>query len=344
MMAKVLFKFGTAAQYAALETKQENALYFLLDTNELYRGTVPIAKQHVYVGNRSGNTSDVITIATLLNGNSAVNGDIVVIKNANQTSDAFVYAESTQEWLRVGSSTSDTIISQLTGRVSDLEALLNGVEADPSHNIEAEEGLIDRVANLESLLASTAGAFHFKGTKATIADLEATQNPGEGDVYQVGTSEYVWTGSAWIELGPTVDLSSYATTSALNTAIADLEALIGEPSSTTTETDPITGEETTTTTPATGIYADLFEHADQIIPLFDGVVSGLVPVDGSNDSANVKANKFLNALGNWVTVNTTGSGPYTDPDGHTYNTVEAYVTYMVNTYGAESVWESIDGN
>ena len=34
-MAKVLFFTATAAQYAALEAKDENALYFLTDTGEL---------------------------------------------------------------------------------------------------------------------------------------------------------------------------------------------------------------------------------------------------------------------------------------------------------------------
>ena len=38
---KVIFKFGTRAEYNALVTKQANALYFLLDTHELYRGEVP---------------------------------------------------------------------------------------------------------------------------------------------------------------------------------------------------------------------------------------------------------------------------------------------------------------
>ena len=39
-MAKVLFFTATAAQYAALEAKDENALYFLTDTGELYKGTI----------------------------------------------------------------------------------------------------------------------------------------------------------------------------------------------------------------------------------------------------------------------------------------------------------------
>lgn len=39
-MANVIFKFGTRAQYDALATKDSNALYWLIDTHELYRGDV----------------------------------------------------------------------------------------------------------------------------------------------------------------------------------------------------------------------------------------------------------------------------------------------------------------
>ena len=39
-MAKVMFYAVTAAQFNALETKNENALYFLSDTGELYKGAV----------------------------------------------------------------------------------------------------------------------------------------------------------------------------------------------------------------------------------------------------------------------------------------------------------------
>lgn len=39
-MAKVLFYTATSEQYNALATKDENALYFITDTGELYKGAV----------------------------------------------------------------------------------------------------------------------------------------------------------------------------------------------------------------------------------------------------------------------------------------------------------------
>ena len=42
-MANVLFKFGTQAEFDALTSKNENALYWLTDTQRLYRGNVLFA-------------------------------------------------------------------------------------------------------------------------------------------------------------------------------------------------------------------------------------------------------------------------------------------------------------
>lgn len=54
------------------------------------------------------------------------------------------------------------------------------------------------------------GALNFKGTKATTAQLPSTGN-NVGDVWNVTAdgSEWAWTGSAWEELGTTIDLTGY---------------------------------------------------------------------------------------------------------------------------------------
>ena len=43
-MSQILFYTGTKAQYDALATKNENALYFLTDVNRLYKGAVPFSQ------------------------------------------------------------------------------------------------------------------------------------------------------------------------------------------------------------------------------------------------------------------------------------------------------------
>ena len=58
-----------------------------------------------------------------------------------------------------------------------------------------------------------AGVLHYKGTKASVANLPTTDNV-TGDVWHITAdgSEYAWDGSIWQELGTAVDLSSYVTT------------------------------------------------------------------------------------------------------------------------------------
>lgn len=300
-MAKVLFKFGTKAQYLALASKQENALYFLLDTGELYRGEVPFGQEHIYAGARIGTATDIASITAILNGATPVNSDICLITNSDGSVNSYVYDASNTTWR----------VINLGSQIADLEA------------------------QLAQIRALAAGAFHFKGA---VNDLANVVNPSEGDVYQVGNKEYAYnaTDDEWVELGDTFDLSAYATKIELNSAVSSLEALIGQPEH--TETDDTTGD--LVTVPATGIYYQLKNNADQLIPLFNGTIAGLVPVATGELTNTAKANMFMNALGNWVTVSGGGSsGPYTDPEGNTYNTIEEYVEHMVETYNLE--WHAI---
>ena len=110
----------------------------------------------------------------------------------------------------------------------------------------------------------------------------------------------------------------------------EIDNLIGTPGfSYTDETGDLVA------VPPTGIYDQLLNNASNILPIFDGATAGLVPVyDGVN-----KANRFLNGLGQWVTIN--HAGEYVAPDETVHITLEDYVEYMINNY-ANLVWESID--
>lgn len=79
------------------------------------------------------------------------------------------------------------------------------------------------VTELRNSLSALAGAFRFKGELTLqegqdAASLLATvKNPQPGDVYQIGNDEWVYTADKkWIELGPQIDLSGYATKDALS--------------------------------------------------------------------------------------------------------------------------------
>lgn len=102
-MAKipVVFKYGTRAQYDALATKDEHALYFLTDTGEIYRGAVNLARGSHFEGILTADdVDDMAVIARVLNGQPAVQDDIFVVKaliaNGKYSYTSYVYDDG--EW------------------------------------------------------------------------------------------------------------------------------------------------------------------------------------------------------------------------------------------------------
>ena len=92
------------------------------------------------------------------------------------------------------------------------------------------------VTELRNSLSALAGAFRFKG-ELTLQEgqdvnglLATVTNPQPGDVYQIGNDEWVYTADKqWIELGPHIDLSGYATTEQLTAVkgrVTTLEASV----------------------------------------------------------------------------------------------------------------------
>lgn len=91
---KVLFRFGSRAEYDALENYDANSLYFLLDTNELYRGNVPIGKTHYKEGTvRQGETL-AQTIGRLTSGSTPAVNDLITVTDENGVDDLFIYTGS----------------------------------------------------------------------------------------------------------------------------------------------------------------------------------------------------------------------------------------------------------
>lgn len=92
--------------------------------------------------------------------------------------------------------------------------------------------------NREEIDQKVAGAFKFKGEKASKDDLP--NDATEGDVYQVGDKEYAYNGHAWVELGFNMDLTAYIKTvdaeskiatakqEAINTSKSYTDNLVGD--------------------------------------------------------------------------------------------------------------------
>lgn len=114
-------------------------------------------------------------------------------------------------------------------------------------NTETSEGLNaavtalqDNVKEIRTQVSALAGAFRFKG-ELTLQEgqdaaglLATVKDPQPGDVYQIGSDEWVYTADKnkqWIELGPQIDLSGYATKDALSAVdgrLRTLETTVGD--------------------------------------------------------------------------------------------------------------------
>jgi hypothetical protein len=66
-------------------------------------------------------------------------------------------------------------------------------------------------ADLTELEGKVTGVYHFRGSVADLAALQAIQDPEEGDVYNITDTgmNAAWTGSVWDEFGSVCDLSDY---------------------------------------------------------------------------------------------------------------------------------------
>lgn len=69
--------------------------------------------------------------------------------------------------------------------------------------------LTSRITSLEG---KATGLYHFKGSVANLAALQAIENPEEGDTYNLEDTgmNAAWTGTEWDEFGSVTDLSEYA--------------------------------------------------------------------------------------------------------------------------------------
>ena len=105
----------------------------------------------------------------------------------------------------------------LVKEVADLTTEVSGVKSD----------LADNYYNKEAVDGLVSGAFHFRGNADHLGEDGNLYSDAEGqtvitgkagDVYQIGDKEYAYNGTAWVELGFTLDLSAYATTASVTTA------------------------------------------------------------------------------------------------------------------------------
>ena len=167
-----------------------------------------------------------------------------------------------------------------------------------------------------ALKTDISSVYKYKGTVSTYADLPSS-GLVIGDVYNVETADashgvkagdnVVWTGSAWDVLSGTVDLSAYATTSAMNTALdGKVDKVTGKGLSandyTTTEKNKLAGIASGAEVNVQADWNVTDTSSDAYIKNKPTIPEG-VTIDSalSSTSTNAVQNKVINtALGNKV--------------------------------------------
>lgn len=114
---------------------------------------------------------------------------------------------------KVAQSDYDAKVAALEGEDAKLAGLISAM--DEAYKA-ADNGLSERIADLESDITGLSGAMHFKGVVDALP--ETTDGYNDGDTIIVGNKEYVVNGEAFVELG---DVSAEVQ------RISDLESVVG---------------------------------------------------------------------------------------------------------------------
>lgn len=128
-------------------------------------------------------------------------------------------ADGTVEWVKPDTTTVEGLQTLVSGLESDVETLQTG-KADTSSVYTKTE--ID---------GKLSGVYHYKGSVAKYSDLPT--DASSGDVYNIEAADktngikagdnVAWNGTAWDVLAGTIDLSGYATTTALDGKVDKVE-------------------------------------------------------------------------------------------------------------------------
>lgn len=104
-----------------------------------------------------------------------------------------------------------TDFETIQGDVTNIQSNITNIESDVQEITTALDSKLD-ASEFEQLLDEVRDVYHYRGSVATIADLDLIEDPAEGDVYNVeeNNMNYAWTGTEWDSLGGLdVDLTNY---------------------------------------------------------------------------------------------------------------------------------------
>ena len=187
MAQNVLFKIGTKAQFDAIVTKSEATLYWLTDTQELYKGDVLFGTGALATQSAAGllSAEDKKKIDELvssgISGFSPVDGTITLTDDEN------------------GGKKIGVAISTQSGNA--LVAVEGGLFVESVDLTSVENKLTAVESSIAQLQEDIVGGIRYKGAIATKDDLPADAK--QGDLYEVidSGSEWCYNGEEWFEYG-----------------------------------------------------------------------------------------------------------------------------------------------
>ena len=188
-MANVLFKVGTRAQFEAIATKNETTLYWLNDTQELYKGDVLFGTGALATQSVAGLLSpeDKKKLDELVSGGvsglSPVDGTIVLTDDEN------------------GGKKIGVAIAPDVGNA--LVAVEGGLFVAPVDLTDVQNRLTSVEGSIAQLQEDIVGGIRYKGAVTTKDDLPTDAK--QGDLYEVTVdgTEWCYNGTKWFEYGST---------------------------------------------------------------------------------------------------------------------------------------------
>lgn len=176
-MALVKFMYGNEAQYTSLATKDEDALYFLLDSGKIYKGSTYLAsKEGVNITETQDAAGDTVYTLT-------VGSDTYSFYSTTAVAAKIAAAITDHNVAATGSTSGHVTLSDAINDTTSTSA--DGVAATPAAVAAA---VAEAESYTDSQIASVAGGMRFKGAVASAAEIQALTDVENGDTYRASAA------------------------------------------------------------------------------------------------------------------------------------------------------------
>lgn len=223
------FKFGTLANYNALQAKDNDTLYFA--DGQIFKGDKVYSKKVVKVSALPEAPSQGIIYvlddfsAKIYTGTDYIDlavGTVGEIGDGTDNDAKVVTQAAVKVYVAkkvAGMETAEQLQAKIdAAKDAAISSATDTAAKDATSKVEAAKKVLQQ--EIDSKVASV---FRFKGAKENLGEVKSIETPAVGDVWHTNDDgkEYVYTGTEWELLGFTIDLSAYATTEAVTKAIND---------------------------------------------------------------------------------------------------------------------------